>query len=61
MAERDRSRMMVVELPSGELRDALNLVDHPHLVGNPIIINGTITDSYYGYPGIKSTKSFTMM
>ena len=61
MTERDRTRMMVVELPSGDLRDALNLVDHPHLVGNPIIITGTVADFYYGYLGIKGTNSFTML
>lgn len=61
MTERSRNRMMVVELPTGTIRDALNLVNNPHMLGNPIIVTGTITDSYYGYPGIKSTKSYSMM
>lgn len=61
MTERNRNRMMVVELPTGTVRDDLNLVNNPHLLGNPIIVTGTITSSYYGYPGIKSTKSYSMM
>ncbi|MBE6225170.1 MAG: DUF4493 domain-containing protein [Bacteroidales bacterium] len=61
MTERSRNRMMVVELPTGDIRNALNLVNNPHLLGNPIIITGTVSESYYGHPGIKSTKSYTMM
>ena len=61
MTERSRENMMVVELPSGAVRDALNLVNNPHLLGNPIILTGTITESYYGYPGIKNTKGYSLM
>lgn len=61
MEERNRSEMMVVELPSGAVRDALNLVNNPHLLGSPVVLTGTITESYYGYPGIKSTKNYTLL
>lgn len=61
MSERNRKNMMVVELPSGTVRDGLNLVNNPHLLGSPVVVTGTITESYYGYPGIKSTKSYTLL
>lgn len=61
MTERNRNNMMVVELPSGEVRDALNLVNNPDNLGRPVVVTGTIVQSYYGYPGIKSTKSYTLL
>ncbi len=61
MAERNRNNMMVVELPSGDIRDALNLVVHPDNIGSPVVVTGTIVQSYYGYVGIKNTKSYTLL
>lgn len=61
MGERNRKNMMVVELPSGSVRDALNLVNNPGNLGRPVVVTGTIVESYYGYPGIKSTKSYTLL
>jgi len=61
MTERNRKNMMVVELPSGAVRDALNLVNNPGILGRPVVVTGTIVQSYYGYPGVKSTKSYTLL
>lgn len=61
VSERNRNNMMVVELPSGPIRDALNLVNNPDNLGRPIVVTGTIVSAYYGYPGIKSTKSYTLL
>ena len=61
MSERNRNNMMVVELPSGEIRDGLNLVVTPENLGRPVVVTGTIVQSYYGYTGIKSTKSYTLL
>lgn len=61
MSERNRSNMMVVELPSGEVRNALNLVNNPDNLGRPVVVTGTIAQSYYGYPGVKSTKSYALL
>lgn len=61
MSERNRNNMMVVELPSGAVREALNLVVYPENVGRPVVVTGTIVESYYGYPGIKGTKSYTLL
>lgn len=57
MSERYRNNCFAVELPSGPVRDALNLVVHPHLVGSAITVTGTIAEQYFGYMGIKSTKA----
>lgn len=61
MTERNRNNMMVVELPAGEVRDALNLVNNPENLGRPIVVTGTIVQSYYGYPGVKTTKGYTLL
>ena len=61
MSERNRNNMMVVELPQGSVRSALNLVSHPDYLGRPVLVTGTITDSYYGYPGVKNTKSYMLL
>lgn len=61
MLERNRNNMMVVELPQGAVRSALNLVSHPDYLGRPVVVTGTVTGSYYGYPGIKNTKSYMLL
>lgn len=57
---RDKDACMSVELPSGDVRDALNLVSHPELVGRQIWLRGDIVESYFGIPGIKSTDEFVL-
>ena len=57
MSERYRNNCFAIELPSGAVRDALNLVVHPHLVGSAITVTGTIVEQYFGYIGMKSTKA----
>ena len=61
MSERNRNNMMVVELPQGSVRNALNLVSHPDYLGRPVLVTGTITASYYGYPGVKNTKGYMLL
>lgn len=61
MSERNRNNMMVVELPQGSVRNALNLVSHPDYLGRPVLVTGTISPSYYGYPGVKNTKSYMLL
>ena len=61
MTERNRNNMFVVELPTGVIRDALNLVNNPHLLGTAVLITGTVTESYFGYIGIKNTKSYSFL
>lgn len=61
MSERNRNNCFAVELPSGKVRDDLNLVVHPELLGTPVILTGEIVESYFGYTGIKGTKSYKFM
>lgn len=46
-----------VQLPSGAVRDALNLVDNPTNLGKKVKMNGSI-EKYFGAPGFKSVKEF---
>ena len=54
----DKSSCLSVELPKGEIRDALNLVDHPDLLGHQVWLKGEIVSAYYGITGIKNVKEF---
>ena len=49
-----------VQLPSGELRDALNLVDNPHLLHRKVYLRGDIVEAYYGVPGVKNVSEYDM-
>lgn len=57
----DRSSGMSVQLPSGSVRDALNLVDHPENLGLKVRIKGDIVESYFGLPGVKNVTDFELM
>ena len=52
----DKASCVAVELPSGKVRDALNLVDHPDLIGQRIYVKGNLVDSYFGTTGLKGTS-----
>ena len=54
----DKSSCMSVFLPSGDIRDAINLVDHPEVIGKQIYIKGDIVEAYYGIPGIKNVSEY---
>ena len=51
---------VAVELPKGKVRDALNLVDHPDLVGRRVSVKGNLVEKYYGTVGMKATSDFEM-
>ncbi|HIZ87494.1 MAG TPA: DUF4493 domain-containing protein [Candidatus Coprenecus pullistercoris] len=53
-----REDCAAIELPSsGEIREAVNLVDHPQYIGRRLYIKGDI-ENYFGHPGVKSIKEF---
>lgn len=56
----DRKSCISVQLPSGEVRDALNLLDNPELLGRKIMINGDIVPSYYGLVGLKNCSDYRL-
>ena len=55
-----RASCISVQLPSGEVRDALNLVDNPELLGRKILIKGDVTGSYYGLVGLKNCSDYKL-
>ena len=56
----DKDYCLSVELPKGDLRDALNLMDHPGLLGRKVYIKGDLVSAYYGIPGLKAPKEYQL-
>ena len=56
----NRSSCLSVQLPAGEFREALNLVDNPSNHGRKILLKGNVVESYYGMPGIKNITDFEL-
>jgi len=57
---RDRAACLSVQLPKGALRDALNLHDHPDLLGRRLIICGDLVPAYYSLPGLKNPTDYRL-
>lgn len=55
-----KSSCLSVQLPAGEVRDALNLVDNPLNLGRRVLLRGNIVEAYYGIPGIKNITDFEL-
>ena len=49
-----------MELKAGAVRDGLNLVDHPDLVGSRVYLKGSIVEAYFGIPGIKNVTEYVL-
>jgi len=56
----DKTYCLAVELPAGKIRDALNLVDHPDLIGTRVYVKGEIVEKYFGTSGMKGTSDYAM-
>ena len=54
----DRSACVSVQLPAGDVRDALNLVDNPGLLRKKVCLRGDIVEAYYGLVGVKNVSEF---
>ena len=52
-SETDVNKCMPVQLPNGDVRTGLNLVDHPDYLGKEVKLYGNI-EKYFGAPGVKS-------
>lgn len=59
-ASSDKSYCLSVELKSGAIRDELNLVDHPELLGRHIYMKGDLVSAYYGIPGLKNLEEYQL-
>lgn len=56
--EKDWTKCVPVQLPSGDVRNALNLVDNPANLGKQVTLKGNV-EKYFGKPGFKSVSSYT--
>ena len=55
-----RDGCLSVQLQQGDIRDALNLVDNPGLLGRQVFLKGNLVPSYYGLPGLQSLSDFQL-
>ena len=55
-----KASCIAVELPKGPVRDALNLVDHPDLVGSRVYLKGSLVASYFGTTGLKAVSEYVL-
>ena len=55
-----RSSCLAVQLPNGSVRDNLNLVDNPGLLGSRIRLKGDVVASYYGLVGVKNVSDYVV-
>ena len=55
---KDKSVCLSVQLAKGSIRDDLNLVDHPDLLGRQIYLKGDLVESYYGLPGLQNLSEY---
>jgi hypothetical protein len=56
----DRSACIAVQLSSGSIRDALNLVNNPQMLGRKICLKGDIVESYFGLVGLKNLEAYEL-
>lgn len=52
----DRSVCLAVQLQAGGLRDDLNLVDNPSLLGRKVCLRGDLVGDYFNLVGLKNLK-----
>ncbi len=57
--ERDWTKCVPVQLPSGSVREGLNLVDNAGNLGKQVALNGNV-EKYFGKPGIKNTSKYKL-
>ncbi len=54
----DRELCLSVQLQKGDIRDALNLVDNPDILGMEVFLKGDIVEAYYGIPGLQNITEY---
>lgn len=54
----ERASCISVQLPAGDVREALNLADNPDLLGKKVSVRGDIVSSYYGLIGLKNCTEY---
>ncbi|GAB1415614.1 hypothetical protein MASR2M117_10200 [Paludibacter sp.] len=56
-SEKDFSKMIPVQLPTGNFRDILNLEDNPDNLNKVVVVNGTLEAYFSQVPGVKNISS----
>lgn len=56
----NRTSCLAVQLPSGTVRDKLNLVDNAQLLGKKVSLKGDVVDSYFGLVGVKNVTEYIL-
>lgn len=56
--EKDPANIATVQLPSGDVRKALNLQDHPENLGELVTVYGTVGIKYCGQYGVRSVSDY---
>lgn len=57
--ETDLAKCIPVQLPSGSVRSALNLVDHPDNLGKQVSLKASV-EKYFGTTGLKSASAYNI-
>lgn len=57
--ETDYTNCLVLQLPSGDVRTALNLKDNPSNLGKEVIVKGSL-EKYFGTYGLKSITEYVL-
>ena len=57
---KDRAYCLSVQLQKGDIRDALNLVDNPDILGKYVYLRGDLVEAYYGIPGIRNVTEYVL-
>lgn len=57
--ETDKNKTVAVQLPVGDIRTAVNLVDHPENLGKLLAIEGELV-KYFGLPGVKNATAYEL-
>ena len=57
--ETDHTKCLVIQLPSGNVRNALNLKENPENLGKEVTLLGSL-EKYFGTYGLKSVSEYTL-
>ncbi|MDE5900532.1 MAG: hypothetical protein K2H33_04150 [Muribaculaceae bacterium] len=57
--ETDYNNCIPVQLPAGEIRNALNLQANPGNLGKVVTLNGSL-EKYFGLPGVKTVTAYEL-
>ena len=57
---REREECMSVQLSQGDIRNALNLVDNPAMLGRKVWLRGDVVAAYYKLPGLQNLKEYRL-